>query len=113
MIGHLAVLAQDAADAGGESATDIVGQLFQYGIPGLVIAALLVGLLWAKPAVDRLLRDKEKAENQRDELLRVYEEKMLPALADSILVTRDLKPVIQEASLVLAQVKEELNRRPR
>lgn len=111
MFRGLATLAQDAAASDG--ATDIVSELFQYGIPGLVIAALLVGLLWAKPAVDRLLRDKEKAEAQRDELLRVYEEKMLPALADSIVVTRDLKPVIQDMTNVLSQVKEELNRRPR
>lgn len=110
MIRELVTFAQEAAPEGGGT-TDIISELFQYGIPGLVIAALLVGLLWAKPAVDRLLRDKEKAENQRDELLRVYEEKMLPALADSIVITRDLKPVIQEVSLVMTQVKDELGRR--
>lgn len=102
-----------AQTSSGTSNTDIVGLLFQYGVPGIVIAALLVGLLWAKPAVDRLIRDKEKAEQQRDDLLRVYEEKMLPALADSIIVTRDLKPVIQEVSTILVQVREELYRRPR
>jgi hypothetical protein len=105
----LLIFAQDAA-AGG---TDLVSELFQYGVPGLVIAALLTGLLWAKPAVERLLRDKEKAEQQRDELLRVYEEKMLPALADSIIVTRDLKPVIQDVTLIMAQVRDELARRPK
>jgi hypothetical protein len=112
VIHEIAILAQDATSGGGGT-TDIIGELFQYGIPGLVIAALLVGLLWAKPAVDRLIRDKEKAETQRDELLRVYEEKMLPTLADSIVITRDLKPVIQEVTLVMAQVKDELNRRPK
>lgn len=108
MIASLVSFVQEAATD--TSTTDIVGQLFQYGIPGLVIAALLVGLLWAKPAVDRLLRDKEKAETQRDELLKVYEEKILPALADSIVVTRDLKPIIQDVTNVLTQVKEELIR---
>lgn len=93
------------------SSTDLVGMLFQYGVPGLVIAALLLGLLWAKPAVDRLITDKERAEAQRDELLRVYEEKMLPALSDSIVVTRDLKPVMQEVTATLAQVKGELQKR--
>lgn len=113
MIRDLVILAQEATTTDGSGTSDIISELFQYGIPGLVIAALLVGLLWAKPAVDRLLRDKEKAENQRDELLRVYEEKMLPALADSIVITRDLKPVIQEVTLVMAQVKDELARRPK
>lgn len=94
------------SSSGGD--TDIVSFLLQYGIPGLVIAALLLGFLWAKPAVDRLITDKERAENQRDELLRVYEEKMLPALADSIVITRDLKPVIQDVTATLEHVKQEL-----
>ncbi len=106
MIGAIQILGQ----TDNTSSTDFIGYLFQFGIPGLVIAALLVGLLWAKPAVDRLIRDKEKAEAQRDELLRIYEEKMLPALADSIVITRDLKPVIQEVTTVLSQVKDELHR---
>lgn len=110
MISLFYILAQDAA---ANESTDLVGFLLRYGIAGFVIAALLLGLLWAKPAVDRLIRDKEKAESQRDELLRVYEEKMLPALTDSIVVTRDLKPVIQEMTTVLAQVKNELGRSSR
>lgn len=109
MINLLAVLAQNEPVSGSGSA-DFVTLLLQYGIPGMVIAALLVGLLWAKPSVDRLIRDKERAEQQRDELLRIYEEKMLPALTDSIVVTRDLKPVIVEVMAVLAQVKDEMVR---
>lgn len=107
----LSLLAQGTTSEGGN--TDIVGILFQYGIPGIVIACLLLGLLWAKPAVDRLIKDKERAEAQRDELLRVYEEKMLPALADSIVVTRDLKPIMQDVANTLAQVKGELSKGPR
>jgi hypothetical protein len=102
------LIAQTTSDG---SSTDIVGLLFQYGIPGLVIAALLIGLLWAKPSVDRLIHDKERAEAQRDELLRIYEEKMLPALSDSIVVTRDLKPVMQDVINTLAQIKAELAKR--
>lgn len=108
MIRALSFLAQVDAEGGGS--TDIIGILFQYGVPGLVIAALLLGLLWAKPAVDRLITDKERAEHQRDELLRIYEEKMLPALADSIVVTRDLKPIMQDVANTLAQVKGELSK---
>lgn len=108
---HLVTIIAAAESVREAEPTDIVSLFVQYGIPGLVIAALLVGWLWAKPAVDRLLSDKEKAELQRDELLRIYEEKMLPALTDSISVTRDLKPVMQEVSTLLAQVKSEMQRR--
>jgi hypothetical protein len=110
VISLLLVLAQAEPSAGSE---DLTGYLLQYGIPGVVILAMLGGLLWAKPAVDRLIRDKEKAETQRDDLLRVYEQKMLPALTDSIVITRDLKPVIQEVTTVLSKVKDELDKRQR
>lgn len=95
-------------DPTGTSKTDIVSLFIQYGIPGLVIAALLSGWLWARPAVLRLIADKERAEAQRDELLKVYEEKMLPALSDSITVTRDLKPVMQDVVNTLTLVKDQI-----
>jgi hypothetical protein len=38
---------------------------------------------------------------------------MLPALTDSIVITRDLKPVIQEVTTVLSKVKDELDKRQR
>lgn len=106
----ISILAQTAEEGG---STDLISILFQYGIPGLVIAGMLLGLLWAKPAVDRLIADKERAEKQRDELLTVYEEKLLPALADSIVVTRDLKPILQDVQTTLAQVKGELEQAKR
>lgn len=110
MISYLTILAQSASDSGGSDINPIT-LLTSYGLPGIFIAAMLLGLLWAKPAVDRLITDKERAEKQRDELLRVYEEKMLPALAESITVTRDLKPVMQDVNNTLAQVKAELGRK--
>lgn len=95
------------------SGTDVVAYFVQYGIPGLVIAALLLGLLWAKPAVDRLIKDKERAEHQRDALLEIYEEKLLPALTDSISVTRDLKPLLTDVVATLAAVREQMGRADR
>lgn len=44
-----------------------------FGVLGAVLGAVLFGLLWAKPAVDRILRENDRlaAENQRleDEVL--------------------------------------------
>lgn len=80
-------------------------EFVQYGVLGLVIAALLLGWLWAKPAVDRILIDKEKAEGQRDALLQVYEEKIMPALVESTQVTAALRPVMEEVVRALEEIR--------
>lgn len=36
----------------------------QYGALGAVIVALLLGWLWAKPAVDRILRDNDRLQDE-------------------------------------------------
>ena len=81
-----------AQEAPGGSPLDFI----QYGVLGLVIAALLLGWLWAKPAVDQIITDKLKAEAQRDALLATYESKLMPALAESTAAISSLRPVLQE-----------------
>lgn len=55
----------------------------QLGIVGAVLVLFTAGLVWAKPAVDQLIKRAEAAEAQRDALLVVYHEKVLPALTSS------------------------------
>jgi hypothetical protein len=104
------------ADSTGGS-TDPIGLFVQYGIAGLVIVALLMGLLWAKPAVMLIIARAERAEAQRDELLKVYSEKVLPALTDSVAINRDMRPVLVDVVSVLNRVKEQMDdgasRKPR
>lgn len=85
------------------TSTDPILDFVQYGVLGLVIIALLVGWLWAKPAVLQIIKDKERAderadraESQRDELLKQYEEKVLPVLTESIRSARQLTPLLEE-----------------
>lgn len=79
-----------------------------YGVLGVVVAALLTGVLWAKPSVDRLIRDKDqaverllkdkgKAEEQRDAMSAVLTDKVLPALIESNQLMTGLKPVLEDA----------------
>lgn len=77
----------------------------QYGVLGLIIVALLLGWLWAKPAVDRILADKARAEQQRDDLLRVYEEKVMPALLESTNAVASLRPTLEEVVRVLERIR--------
>jgi hypothetical protein len=87
--------------AGG--ATDPILDFVQYGVLGLIIIALLLGWLWAKPAVMQIIRDKERAderadraEAQRDELLKQYEEKVLPVIGENTRAARQLSPLLEE-----------------
>lgn len=78
------------------SGTDPILTFAQYGVIGLVLVALLLGWLWAKPAVQQLIKDKERAEAQRDELLKQYEEKVLPVVTENTRAARQLSPLLEE-----------------
>lgn len=95
-----------------DSAVGDLPNFVQYGVLGLVIVAFLIGWIWPKPPVDRLIKDKEAAEAQRDALVKTYEEQVipaiqamnsqiLPALTDLATALRDLKD--QVAALQLQQ----------
>lgn len=77
----------------------------QYGVLGLVIVSLLLGWLWAKPAVDQLRKDYERVLQQRDDLFRVMEDKVVPALFESNAITTALKPVMEEVVQALEEVR--------
>lgn len=102
------LLAQEVAASG----SDPLSLFLQYGLPGLVIAALIMGWLWAKPAVDNIKDRAERAEAQRDELVKIYEDKILPALTENVQINREMKPVLLDVVKTLEHVKELQNRGP-
>jgi hypothetical protein len=89
-----------AADDGGLSS---VTTWVNFGVLGLVFLAVMTGWIWAKPAVDKLieerdraLREREKADAQRDAMAQVLQERLLPVVGDFINTTRALMPVLQQ-----------------
>jgi hypothetical protein len=80
-------------------------QLIQFGVLGIILALILVGWLWAKPSVDRLIEDKERAEAQRDALVEVYQSDVIPALKDwndrVDRITSEVVPVLTEVKALL------------
>jgi hypothetical protein len=67
------------------AADGIVGDptsLIQFGVLGVILMLVLFGFLWAKPSVDRLIADKEKAEQQRDDLMETFQTQVIPVLAE-------------------------------
>lgn len=56
--------------------------LIQFGVLGVILMLVLFGFLWAKPSVDRIIADKEKAENQRDALMETFQNQVIPFLSE-------------------------------
>jgi hypothetical protein len=85
--------------------------LLNYGILGVVVICLITGWLWTKPAVDRLVAEKdraiaerEKADAQRDAMAQVLQEKLLPVVGDFISTTQALLPILQQIQQLQAMV---------
>ncbi len=77
----------------------------QYGVLGLVLVAILMGWLWAKPAVDKLVADHDRVVKQRDSLLATYEERVIPALIESSQSGAAMKSVLEEVAQVTGMVR--------
>lgn len=84
-----------ASTAADTPLTDVVTWV-NYGVLGLLVLGLLTGLLWPKHAVDRLIAEKEKAEQQRDAMAVVLQTKLLPVVGDFVLTTQTLLPILQD-----------------
>lgn len=85
-----------------------------YGVLGLVVVAILTGLLWARPSVervlaerdahlaslteerDRLIEEKARAEEQRDAAISIAQDKIVPLLTSFNATTQTLIPLLQE-----------------
>jgi hypothetical protein len=85
-----------------------------YGTLGLLVIAIFVGWVWAKPSVDRVLGEKDasidrltqerdrlieektKAEEQRDAAIAIAQDKIVPLLTTFVSTTQTLIPLLQE-----------------
>lgn len=72
---------------------------------GVVVVLGLFGWIWFKPAVDRLLKDKDKVEAQRDSLIEVHENTTLPVLKD---VNDKVIPALQDLAKGLEDLTAEV-----
>ena len=59
-------------------------QLAIYGPLGLFVVAFMSGLVFAKPTVDRLIAERDRAEKHRDDVLADVLGKVAPALERAV-----------------------------
>lgn len=97
------------ADGGGGEAIPGLS-LLSSSVLGLVIILALFGWVWFKPAVEELKERALKAEKQRDDLIKTYEDEIIPVLREVQMV---LLPTMLEAKTVLLDVKKEMEMQAR
>lgn len=80
-----------------------IAPYLNYGVLGLVVIGLVMGWLWAKPAVDRLIaerdrviEEKKRAEEQRDAALAIAQDKIVPLLTSFVSTTQTLIPLLHQ-----------------
>jgi hypothetical protein len=80
-----------------------IAPYLNYGVLGLFVVAIIMGWVWAKPAVDRLIAErdrlileKQRAEEQRDAALSIAQEQIVPLLTTFVTTTQTLIPLLQE-----------------
>lgn len=98
-----------------------------FGVLGLVLVGAILGFIWFKPSVDkvleerdRLVAERDKLADQRDAMAQVLQDRLLPVVGDFISTTRALLPVLQDIQQLqhltpllheLMRVQDELIRR--
>lgn len=58
-------------------------QLVQFGVLGIVVLAFVFGFIWAKPAVQRLEKDLDRALADLRKLEEINREVIIPAITKS------------------------------
>jgi hypothetical protein len=97
-----AVLTQTSPSAADTSSSGLFGTgfnpltLLNFGVLGILVALLLFGWLWPKHAVDDLKKDKEKAEERSDAMIKAWQEQILPALVASNAALDAIRPVAED-----------------
>lgn len=93
------------------SGLDSVTTWVNFGVLGLVVLSLITGWLYTKPSVDkimeerdRVIREREKSDAQRDAMANILQEKLLPVVGDFIATTRALLPVLQQLQQLQAMI---------
>lgn len=73
-----------------------------FGVLGLLVVGAVLGYIYFKPSVDRLieerdrlLAERDKLADQRDAMANVLQEKLLPIVGDFITTTRALLPLLE------------------
>ncbi len=60
---------------------DPAGPLVSFGVLGIVLLLVLMGWLWPRPSVDRLVKDYDRVVEQRDYWINLVSTDVIPLLS--------------------------------
>jgi predicted type IV restriction endonuclease len=89
-----------------------VEQFANYGALGIIVLAFLGGLVQAKPTMDRVIAERDRAEQQRDAVLADVLGKVAPALERSIEAVKARDVFDTDVRDVLVDVRRLLEQGP-
>lgn len=87
-----------------------MNELASYGALGLIVLAFLGGLVFAKPTVDRLIAERDRAEKRRDEVVADVLGKVAPALERAVEAVKARDVFETDVRDVLVDVRRMLER---
>lgn len=107
-------MAEWFVSAKGDQLPQEIAPFLNYGVLGLAFLGILLGWIWAKPSVervlaekdasierlqaerDRLIAEKTRAEEQRDAAIAIAQDRIVPLLTSFVSTTQTLIPLLQE-----------------
>ena len=87
-----------------------MNELLAYGPLGIFVIAFMSGLIHPKPTVDRLIAERDRAEQQRDSIVTDVLGKVAPALEKAIEAAKSRDAQDLEIHEVLIDVRRWLER---
>lgn len=85
-----------------------MNELVNYGALGLILLAFLGGVVFAKPTVDRIIVERDKAEAHRDQVLSDVFEKVAPVLERTLEAVKSRESYEADISQALSEVRDVL-----
>lgn len=87
-----------------------------YGVLGVVVLGIFLGWIWPKPAVEKIIQERDrlieqvnKLETERDAAVKIAQDQIIPLLTTFVQTTNILIPLLQD---MVRETEREKRRQP-
>lgn len=100
----------------GESVPSDLAPYLNYGVLGVVVLGIFLGWIWPKPAVEKIIQERDrlieqvnKLETERDAAVKIAQDQIIPLLTTFVQTTNILIPLLQD---MVRETEREKRRQP-